>query len=212
MAVNQFAPGPPTDALPSAFKSCITASRYPSGPATARCTGDIVGSVYGPAPEPGKPRYCARPEWKDTQYCSCVNSNIPGMHAFCGFAPCVNDPYAFVPGGQYAVVKGGHCPDVVTCAQVTQAGGDNNIVGGVQQQQCGRDLHGTGSVALTSVAHNMMQQLKANPKLVLIVFIVLVGAAVLIGISTRRHPVRDHHHHHPPTSALPPGAPPLPPA
>ena len=124
---------------------------------------DVVGSAssgYG---------YCYDPKYRAMGYCACVNSTAP--NAECVFGPCTNGANAFMPSRMLSTMTDAknNCPQEVNCQQIFQMGGTDNIASGVtQSQNCG------------GVVNNIITNIKSNPIIAVVVFIMIISIVMFI--------------------------------
>jgi len=116
--------------------------------------------------------YCQQEAYMDTIYCACQNIGVP--HAACIFAPCESNPLAYKNTSQQAsmVNPQKNCPDEIVCNNIESVGGNNNIVEGYQNSNCG------------STIQNFISNAKKHPFVaVFVVILVILLAMALLGPS-----------------------------
>jgi len=90
----------------------------------------LVGSIW-------QGGMCNYPAYMQTNLCSCVNVNVPGIFPFCAFSPCQNGG-GYVPSSQYSVYSSKSCPSTISCTQLIEMGGENNVASNLtQSMNCG---------------------------------------------------------------------------
>ena len=148
---------PQSGTLPPEFLLCIE-----NGPSNHCDT--IVGSVGTNS------GYCSLPEFKDTTYCSCVNSNIacPSISV----AKCANAIHSYK---NMNMVAGSpeyeYCSTHPICVNSVQAGGEHNLVSDVKQV--------CGSVK------NVTNVVQANPSLIFLIVLLFISVIILLAMLIR---------------------------
>lgn len=110
--------------------------------------------------------FCADPRFAATQYCACVNSQVPWP--VCAFAPCNANEYAYKPVSFQNILKNHECPSgLVICENIVEYGGKGNVSQVYQDLNCG------------GVINNFISIFSSHPYLtVLLVFLVWLAMAI----------------------------------
>lgn len=134
-------PSTPLAQLPAAFQAAMNNAQ--TGKQTAADDLNMGSVAQGSG-------YCANPAFRQQLYCACVNAPI--AYPECIFGACAN---AAGPQGSYkttamqATVGNAEkeCPSSVTCIQVIEMGGSDNVASNVTQElNCGSGAGGAGGL------------------------------------------------------------------
>jgi hypothetical protein len=116
-----------------AFYACLTS------PTPSAVCDEIVGSIFVDSGA------CSTARYRDQDYCACVNS-VPD--APCYFKPCAEET-AYRTVSQTKELKNHLCPQIISCINIEEVGGKDNIVThDSQTQYCGTTVLNVSAAAI----------------------------------------------------------------
>ena len=149
----------PNETLPPDFQAAIQASIDEK---QTNADDDLIGSAIA-----GE-GYCSQPRYAQQVYCACVNA--PVAYPECIFKPCSNSARAYKTVQMRNVMDNAQklCPTTISCTQVFEMGGKDNIATGVSQvMNCG------------GVIETFVTNIQAHPFLAIVLLVLVLSALML---------------------------------